>query len=245
MLMKIVTYVLLVLFIAALGAGAFFYLTMYKPMVDDYARIKAGMPELDKAKAELKKFKEKESLHAKDIAWIAPAIDLLNNGLADEIKRGKAEVVSAGNAIVINIAEDALYTPESKTFAQDTQTRLKLNGLLKHDALKGHDLFVGNATESVAAHGKGRKKVPAKDALLLASERSYEMVRSLLKEGIPAESVAALAYSAKVPDRGFRIKNRKTMIVIGVYPPQAVASAGQAAHSTPTATAQPAQPQSK
>jgi hypothetical protein len=243
-MMKIITYVLIALFIAALGAGAFFYLTMYTPMAEDYARMKAGMPELDKAKAELKKLKEKDAQHAKDTAWIAPAIDLLNNGLADEIKRGKAEVVAVGNAIAINIAEDTLYTPESKTFAKDTQTRLKLTGLLKHDALKGRDLFVGNVTESVAAHGKGRKRVPAKDALLLTSERSYELARFLLKEGIPQESIAALAYSAKMSDRGFRIKNRKTMIIVGVYPAQAAPSAGQAAQPAPVPV-QPAQPQPK
>jgi hypothetical protein len=241
--MKIITYVLIVLLIAALGAGAFFYFTMYMPMAEDYARMKAGMPELDKAKAELKKLKERDAQHSRDTAWIAPAVELLNNGLADEIKRGKAEVVPAGNALVVNIAEDALYTPESKTFAKDTQTRLKLTGLLKHDALKGRDLFVGNTTESVAAHGKGKKKVPARDALLLTSERSYELVRSLVKEGIPQESIAALAYSAQTPDRGFKIKNRKTMIIIGAYPVQATPPAGPTPPAQPAPA--PAQPQPK
>src|SRR5574341_141979 len=152
-MMKIISYILVVLLVAALGAGAFFYLTIYTPMAADHARIKAGMPELDKAKTELKKYKEKEAQQAKDAAWVTPAVDFLNNGLADEIKAGKAEIVSAGNAIVINMAEEALYTPQSKTFAKDTQTRLKLTGLLKYDGFKGKDIFIGNVTESVAAHG--------------------------------------------------------------------------------------------
>jgi hypothetical protein len=216
--MKIITYVLIALLIGTLGAGAFFFLTMHTPMAEDYARMKAGMPELDKAKTELKKLKEKDAQQAKDVAWIKPAADLLSNGLADEIKAGKAEVVSAGNALVINISENAFYTPESKTFAKDTQTRLKVAGLLKHDALKGRDIFVGNTTEAVAAHGKGRKKIPAKEALALASERSFELVKALIRDGVPQESLAALAYPAKLPDRGFKIKNRKTMIIIGTLP---------------------------
>jgi flagellar motor protein MotB len=215
--MKIITYILIALLIITLGAGAFFFLNLYTPMAEDYARMKAGMPELDKAKAELKKLKEKDAQHAKEVAWIAPAADLLKNGLADEIKAGKAEIVAAGNALVINIAEDALYTPGSKTFAKDTQTRLKLTGLLKHDALKGKVMFVGNATDAVAAHGKGKKKVPAKEALALASERSFEMVKALIRDGVPQESLAALAYPAKLPDHGFTIKHRKTMIVIGAH----------------------------
>lgn len=245
-MMKIITYILIVLLIAALGAGAFFYFTMYMPMAEDYARMKAGMPELDKAKAELKKLKEKDAQNARDTAWIAPAIELLNNGLADEIKRGKAEVASTGSAVVVNIAEELLYTPESKTFSKDTQTRLKVSGLLKHDALKGRDMLIGNTTEAVAAHGKGRSKVPAREALLLTSERSYELVRSLVKDGLPQESIAALAYSAKTPDRGFRIKNRKTMIIIGTYPAQAAAPTAPTPSAQPAAgTAPPAQPQQK
>jgi hypothetical protein len=235
--MKIITFTLIALLTITLGAGAFFFLNLYTPMAEDYARIKAGLPEFDKAKAELKKLKDKDAQHAKEVAWITPAADVLSNGLADEIKAGKAEVVSSGNALVINILENALYTPESKTFAKDTQTRLKVTGLLKHDALKGRDIFVGNTTEAVVAHGKGRKKVPAKEALALASERSFEMVKALVRDGVPQESLAALAYPAKLPDRGFKIKNRKTMIVIGTYP-------SPAAPQTPTAPipVQPVQP---
>jgi hypothetical protein len=191
----------------------------------DYERLKAGMPELDKAKAEMKKYKEKEAQQARETAWLAPAVAALNAGLANEIKDSTAEVVTAGNAVVINIEENALYTPGSKTFAKDTQTRLKLGGLLKRDDLKGKDIYIGNATEAVAAHGKGRKKVPAKDALTLASERSAELVKYLVKDGVPQESLAALAYSSKLSDRGFKIKNRKTMIIIGVCPAPAVPTA--------------------
>jgi hypothetical protein len=238
--MKIVTFLLGALLAAALGAAAFFYFTIFQPMSLDYTRMKEGMPELDKTKTEMKKYKDKE---AKETAWIAPAVAALNTGLANEIKDGKAEVVSAGNAVVINIAENALYTPESKTFAKDTQTRLKLGGLLKRDELKGKDIYLGNATEAVAAHGKGRNKVPAKDALTLASERSAELVKYLVKDGIPQDSLAALAYSSKLPDRGFKIKNRKTMIIIGTCPAPAAAPTAAAAPATPAAQQKPgAQP---
>ncbi len=233
--MKIVTYLLGALLAAALGAAALFYFTVFQPMSVDYERLKAGMPELDRAKTEMKKYKEKEAQQAGETAWLAPAVMALNADLANEIKDGKAEVVSAGNAVVINIAEDALYTPESKTFAKDTQTRLKLGGLLKRDELKGKDIYVGNAAEAVAARGKGRKKVPAKDALTLASERSVELVKYLVRDGVTQESLAALAYSSKLPDRGFKIKNRKTMIIIGVCPAPAAPAAAPAAQQKPGA----------
>ena len=259
--MKIVTFLLGALLAAALGAAALFYVTTFQPMSVDYARMKEGMPELDKTKAEMKKCKDKEAKQAAEAAWLAPAVAALNTGLADEINAGKAEVLSDGNAVVINITESALYTPESKTFAKDTQTRLKLSGLLRKDELKGKDIYIGNATEAVAARGKGRKKVPAKDAVTLASERSAEMVKYLVKDGMPQESLAALAYSSKLPDRGFKIKNRKTMIVIGVWPapvtptaaapavvPAKAPAAAPAAQQKPgaqPAVAAPQQPQPK
>ncbi len=118
--MKIVTYLLGALLVAALGAAALFYFTTFQPMSVEYARMKAGMPELDRAKAEVAKLKEKEAQHAKETAWMNPVADFFKTGLATEITAGKAEVALTGNAVVINIAEDALYTPESKTFAKDT-----------------------------------------------------------------------------------------------------------------------------
>jgi hypothetical protein len=246
--MKIVTYLLGALLAAALGAAALFYFTTFQPLSLDYAGMKAGMPEMKKAQSELKKYQERE---AKETAWIAPAVNALSADLANEIKAGQAEVVSAGHMVVINITEDALYTPESKTFAKDTQTRLKLGGILKRDELKGKDIYIGNSTEAAAAHGKGKNKVPAKDALTLASERSAEMVKYLVKDGVSQESLAALAYAAKMPDRGFKIKNRKTMIVIGVCPvplmpaPAAPAPAAQQKPAAQPAAAVPQKPQPK
>jgi hypothetical protein len=243
--MKIVTYLLGALLAAALGAAALFYFTAFQPMSADYARMKAGMPELDKAKSDLKKLKDKEAQQAKETAWINPVAESFKTGLASEISSGKAEVAMTGSALVVNIDQDALYTPESKTFSKDTQTRYKLAGLLKNnDEIKGKDIFIGNTTDTVAAHGKGRKKVAGKDALTLASERSLEMVKYLVgKEGLSQDSVAALAFSAKVPDRGFKIKNRKTMIIIGTCPAPAMmtaVAAVPAAQPKPAPSAQPA-----
>lgn len=231
--MKILTYLLAALLCAALGAAAIFYFFTFQPMAADYARMKSGMPELDKAKAELKRYKDKEK---QESAWIAPLVEVFNNGLNDEIKAGKAEVVSAGNTIIVNIAEDKLYTPASKTFAKDTQTLLKLASLLKKEELQGKDVFIGNSTEAVAAYGKGKKKVPPKDALTLASERSEELVKYLDRYGVHQESLAAVAYSTKLPDRGFRIKNKKTIVIISVLP---AANAYDAAVAKPEAALAP------
>jgi len=238
--MKIVTYLLAALLCASLGAAAIFYVFTFQPMAAEYARMKAGMPEFDKAKAELKRYKDKEK---QESAWIAPLVETFGNGLNDEIKAGKAEVVSAGNAIIVNIAEDALYTPGSKTFAKDTQTLLKLASLLKKEGLRGKDIFIGNATEAVAAHGKGRKRVPPKDALTLASERSEELVKYLEKYGAPQDSLAALAYSSKLPDRGFKIKNKKTIILISAVPAvNAHDAAAAQPESAPVSQSKPASP---
>jgi len=240
--MKIVTYLLAALLCAALGAAAIFYFFTFQPMAADYARMKAGLPELDKAKAELRRYKDKEK---QESAWIAPLVETFNNGLNDEIKAGKAEVVSAGNAIIVNIAEDVLYTPGSKTFAKDTQTLLKLASLLKKEGLREKDIFIGNATEAVAAHGKGKKRVPPKDALTLASERSEELVKYLEKYGAPQDSLAALAYSTKLPDRGFKIKNKKTIVMISALPAanaqESAAAKPESAPAPPSKQAPPVQ----
>ncbi len=238
--MKIVTYLLGALLAAALGAAALFYFSTFQPMSADYSRLKAGMPEMDRAKSELKKYKERDARETQSVAWVNPTVEFLSNGLADEIKAGKAEVVSAGNTVVINITEDALYTPQSKTFAKDTQTRLKLASLLKKEELKKKDIIIGNITEAVAARGKGRKKTPPKDALTLAAERSIELVKSLVKDGVSQGSLAALAYSPQLPDRGFKIKSRKTMIIIGTCPAPPASPEKTAAQ--PAAGAQKPQP---
>ena len=117
MLMKIVTAVLAALLILSLAAGAVFYLKAYKPMAEDNARMTARMPELDKATRELRQRKEKES---KETAWLKPAVEALSAGLGNEIKSGKAEVLAAGNTVVVNIAEQALYLPGSYTFSKES-----------------------------------------------------------------------------------------------------------------------------
>jgi hypothetical protein len=212
MLMKIVTSVLLALLIMTLTAGAVFYLKVYKPMAADYALMTTRLPELNRAKVELKQIKEKES---KESAWLNPAIETLKVGLGNEIKSGKAEVLAAGNKIVVNISEKALYLPGSYTFSKESpQLRSNLVALLKNGGLKGKDIYIGNTTHSVPAQGRGRKKVPAKDARTLAAERSTALIRDFEKNGINQDALIAAAYSPKQPVTGFLIKDHKTVIII-------------------------------
>jgi hypothetical protein len=240
--MKIVTSILAVLLVVALGAGAYFYMNIYTPMNADLQRMKAGMPELDRARAELKKYKAQEM---KETGWIPAAVETLQSGLKQEIDEGKAEVAVSGSRIIVNISEQALYTPGSKTFAKDTTTLSKLPSLLKAKGLEDKEVLIGNATPSVPARGKGRKKVPAKDGRALAAERSVELVKYLEnKGGMNAGSMVAASYPPKPVDRGFKIKENKTMIVIG-FPPAAgqETAAPKPAASIPAPAAQPAAPQ--
>jgi hypothetical protein len=244
MLMKIATYVVIALLILGLGAAAAFYFISYKPMTDDYARMKAGLPELDKARAELKKIKDKES---KEAAWMSPAVDALSSVLSDEIKAGKTEVFAAGRRVVVNIAEDALYLPGSYTFSKESPAlRAKLVTLLRKNELKGKDIYIGNTTEAVPAQGRGRKKIPAKDARTLAAERSAVLIKDFEKSGVDQDSLIAAAYSSKQPEIGFKIKTRKTTIMIE-NPPAAPLVTGkqEAAPSTAASTTAPAAPQTQ
>ncbi len=210
--MKIVSSVLLALFLAALGAAAVFYQKTYQPMAAEYEKMKGGMNELDRTKTELKKHKERES---GEKAWLNPALDVLSAGLADEIKGGKAEVLSAGSKVIVNIAEDALYMPGSYTFAKESkQLLLKLESLLKSNELKGREIMIGNTTEAVPAQGKGRKKIPPKEARTLAADRSEVLIKHLEKNGVSHDVLIAAAYSSKRPEIGFTLKSRKTVITI-------------------------------
>lgn len=209
--MKIVTYLLGALLAAALGAAALFYFTTFEPMQAKFAKIEPILPELEKANLELKRYKKKE---AEEAAWTGPATTALNAGLSDELKAGTAEVAYTGNAVVVNIAEQLLYTPGSVTFAKDTQFRLKLTGLLAVPELKGKQITIANTTDPVQAQGKGRKRTPPKDARSLAADRSVALAKSL-EPKIDANLLVAAAFSSKLPDTGFKIKERKTVIVIG------------------------------
>jgi len=230
MLMKIITAVLAALLILTLAAGAFFYLKTYKPMAEDNARMTARMPELDKAMLELRHRKEKES---KETAWLKPAIETLSAGLANEIKSGRAEVLAAGNKVVVNIAEQALYLPDSYTFSNESpQLRSNLIALLKNDTLKGKDIYIGNTTHAVPAQGRGRKKIAAKDARTLAAERSAALIKDFEKNGVNREALIAAAYASQQPRIGFLIKDRKTVIIIE-SPPTIPAGATTAAAPVP------------
>lgn len=239
MLMKIGTYVLVVLLVVGLIAAAAFYITSYKPMAEDYVRMKAGLPELDKARAELKRIKEQEK---KDTAWLSPAVDVLSSVLSDEIKAGKAEVLTSGNRVIVNITENALYLPGSYTFSKESPgLRAKLVTLLRKNELRGKDIYIGNTTEAVPAQGRGRKKTPAKDARTLAAERSAALIKDLEKNQVDPDFLIAAAYSSTQPEIGVKIKTRKTIIVIeNTLMTTAVASQQDAAPSTKASTTAPA-----
>jgi hypothetical protein len=212
MLQKIATYILLALFIMTLGAASVFYLYKHKPLEADYKRVMAGLPELEKARAEVKKYREKEN---QDTAWISPVIDALSSGLSDEIKAGKAEVLAAGKKVVVNIAERALYLPDSYTFSLESpQLRLKLISLLRSKEVKGKSIQIGNTTEAVPAQSRGRKKIPGKDARTLAAERSAALIKDFEKNGVDQDALIAVAYSSKQPEIGFSLKKHKTVIII-------------------------------
>ena len=239
--MKIVTYILIGLLVVTLAGGAYLFLYVHKPMAVEYEKLKQGQPEFDRTRKELAKFKEREK---QETAWIASAAEKLRTGLNKEITDGQAEVVVAGNRVVVNIAEAVLYTPNSVTFAKNSQQSLaNLAALLKD--FKDKDISVGNSTMPAPAQGKGRKRVPAKDARTLASARSTELVKYLEKNGVPAEALIAGSYPSKLPERGFKLKEKKTIIIISAPAmaapetpgPKQVTIPAPAARSTPTVTA--------
>jgi outer membrane protein OmpA-like peptidoglycan-associated protein len=208
--MKIVATILIGLLIVTLGGGAYFYLYEYKPVKAEYEKLSQGQPEFERTRKELTQLKAKEKQVS---AWIGPVMDTLKKGLAKEITAGTAEIVASDNRIIVNIAEGVLYTPLSVTFAKDSRPSLdNLAALLKE--FKDKEIVVGNMTKSAPAQGKGRKKVPARDARTLASARSLELVKYLEKNGAPSEALIAASYPAKIAERGFRIKDQKTIIVI-------------------------------
>jgi hypothetical protein len=94
-------------------------------------------------------------------------------------------------------------------------------------------------TVNAPAQGKGRKRVPAKDARTLAAGRSMELVKYLEKNAVIAESLVAAAYPAKLPERGFRIKDQKTVIIISLPAAAAADAAKQEAKSAPAAKSTP------
>ena len=212
MLQKIATYIFLALFIVTLGAASVFYLNTFKPLEADYKRMSAGLPELEKAKADMNKYRSKER---QETAWISPAINVLSAGLNDEIKAGKAEVLSAGGKVVVSIAEGALYMPGSYTFSKESPLlRGKLDSLLKSKEIKGKMILIGNSTAAVPAQTIKRKKIPGKDARTLAAERSAVLIKDFEKNGVDQDSLVAAAYSSKQPEIGFSVKGHKTVIII-------------------------------
>ncbi len=244
--MKIVTYILGALLAAVLGVAAFYYFTTAQPMTAENQKLKTGIQELEKAKADLKKCKEAEQ---KATAWVAPVVDTAKREFAVELNSGKAEVQTADARVIVNISEQLLYLPGSITFSKDSVPMLqKIGNLLRNPILKDREVLVGNMTMPVEARGKGKKKSPAKDARTLASERSTALVKYLVeKGGINQEALITAAFPAALPERGFTIKDRKTVIIIQApaainipaQKPVAVQQLKPASAPTATAASQP------
>jgi len=212
--MKIVVIILIGLLVATLGGGAYFFLYEFKPVAAEYEKLVQGQPEFERTRKELSLLKAKEK---QETGWIDGAVQALKKGLGAEIAAGKAEVAASGGRIVVNISDSILYTPLSVTFAKDSKPFLdSLAALLKE--FKDKQIVVGNMTIAAPAQGRGRKKVPARDARTLASARSLELVKYLEKNGVAADALVSASYPAKAPEHGFKIKELKTIIVITVPP---------------------------
>lgn len=233
--MKILVYVLAALLVVGSAAAGYYYFAVEKPMMADLQRLKAGQPEFEKSRAELKRLREFESRWKQDTAWIDGGVEKLKKDLQKEIDAGRAEVAVSGSRIVVNLSENVLFTPQSVTFGKDSRAALdSLASMLKE--FKDKEIFVGNQTSAAPAQGKGRKRVPAKDARTISTGRSLELVRHLEKSGVSAESLVAAGYSDRSTDRGFRIKAKKTIIVIA-NPPAAAAESRTETRSAPATTA--------
>jgi outer membrane protein OmpA-like peptidoglycan-associated protein len=232
--MKIFTSLLIVLLVLLLAGAGYFYRAIHKPMAEDLARFKAGLPEFDRAKAELRKYRDKERQEADQLAWIGPTADSLKKAFENEISQGKAEVTAAGNRLIFNVSEEVLYTPHSVTFAKSSKQALAtIAQLLK--GIKDKEIYIGNMTQPAPPKGKGRKKIPVMDARTLAARRSIELAKDLVKNGVPEDSLIVQSYPARQPDRGFRIKERKTVITIA--PPASAAQQTAAKMESPPAPA--------
>ncbi len=238
--MKVVTYIVVVLLIAALAGGAYFFYFLHKPMALEYEKLRAGQPEFDKARRELAMCKEREKTESAESAWTGPAAELLRRGFNKEITEGKAEVAVSGNRVIVNLAETVLYTPKSVTFAKDSQPSLAMLAALLKD-IRDKDISVGVATVPVPAQGKGRKRVPAKDARTLAAGRTLELVKYLVKNGVADDALIAAAYPSRMRDRGFKLKGDKVVIIISA-PVTAGAPAAGAAKPEPKPAATPSTP---
>lgn len=227
--MKVATYLLGSLLVAALSAAAFFYFSVFEPVLADYNRLKAGLPQFEKASADLKKYREKEAEESGKRAWIMPAAAAFSAVLDEQIRNGKAEVTTADSGVVINISEEVLYTPDSVTFAGKHMEPLlkKLAAALGSRDLKGKTIIIGNTTDAVPAQRIGRRKVPPREARAIAMDRSMALVKYFEKNKVDKEALAAAGYAEKMPDAGFRIKDHKTVIVIGNVPAPVAASPAQ------------------
>ena len=209
--MRSFTVILIFLLLAAIGGGIFFYLTIHQPMAKDYARMKTGISDLDRATSELKQYREQRT-------WVLPAVETFKASLNAEIKAGKAEVVAADDRVVINMKEDVLFNARAATFNRGSdQVLKKLASVLKNmKALQKKEILVGNAAGAVGAQ-RGRR-TQGRDSLGLSMDRSLALVNALKRKGIAGASLIAVAYPDKRKDSGFRITDRKVMVIIG-YPP--------------------------
>jgi hypothetical protein len=205
-----------VLLVVTIGIVAFFYFNIFMPMAADYARIKEVIPTLERAKTDLKRYRDRD---IKETAWINPAVHILSYGLGDEISTGNAEVFSAGNRVVVNIEEDALYLPASSAFGKNSgRLRLTLATLLQKNELKGKEIYIGNMTSDVPSQRRGRKKISGKDARTLAGERSAFLIKDLEKNGVSKDVLIGAAYSSTQPEIGYKLKARKTILIIDSPP---------------------------
>lgn len=212
--MKAALIIMIVLFLALIGTGFYYFYFQVMPMKAELVTLKQQNADLKEQISILSKEKEARE---NQIETVTQTYTSLIEDMKDEIKRGEIKISELAGKLKVNIVDKILFdSGESSVNAQGKKILARVGNILKQDTTKV--IRVEGHTDNIGIHRKLKKKFPTNWEL--STSRATNVVRFLQdKLGVDGRFLEAVGYSQYRPvatnkTATGRAKNRRIEIIM-------------------------------
>lgn len=223
--MKPALIIMIVLFLAVMGAGYYFYSQIFEPMLQQATTLgqeKATLSDERNALArqvnELQKETEEKE---KEVETVTQTYTDLIAGMEKEIETGQIQISELEGKLKVNIVDKVLFdSGEATVSVQGQKILARLGNILKKEVDKV--IRVEGHTDNVKIHRRLQKKYPTNWEL--STNRATNVVRFMQDElAIPGRRLEAVGYAEFRPKASNatvkgRAQNRRIELVLVPQP---------------------------
>ena len=195
--MKPALIIMIVLFLAAMGAGYYFYSQIFEPLqqqVDTLGQEKVVLNDERNALArQVNELQKKSAEKEKEVETVTQTYTDLISGMEKEIKDGQIQISELEGQLKINIVDKILFDSGEATVSEQGQKILaRVGNILKKEEDKV--IRVEGHTDNVKIHWRLKKKYPTNWEL--STNRATNVVRFMQDHlAIPGRRLEAVGYA--------------------------------------------------